>query len=208
MVGATWGIVVAKLNLRYGAMNCGKSDTLIKTAYNYTENGLDIVTVMPELAMRKPGFTTSRAGLEWPIDIATTSETELYESYHRHIGNRAIACVLVDEVNFMTPEQVDDLERIAKVDNTSVVAFGIRGNIQRALFDGSRRMFELADTVEKMITMCPCGNQAEFNGRYVDGTFHVGEPIVWIDNGGRVKYQSLCASCYLEAMEQPGAITV
>lgn len=205
---------MAKLNFRYGAMNCGKSDTLIKTAYNYTENGLAVVTIMPELAMRKPGFTTSRAGLEWPVDIATThqteaaAETDVYATYHHFIGERAIACVLVDEVNFMTSQQVDDLERIAKIDNTSVVAFGIRGNIQRALFDGSKRMFELADSVEKMITMCPCGSQAEFNGRYVDGAFHVGEPIVWIDNDDRVKYQSLCASCYLEAAEMPIATTV
>lgn len=199
---------MAKLNLRYGAMNCGKSDMLIKTAYNYTESGLDVVTVMPELAMRKPGFTTSRAGLEWPVDIGTTPETGVYDTYRQFIGARAIACVLVDEVNFMTPQQVDDLEKIAKVDDTSVIAFGIRGNIQRALFDGTQRMFELADNIEKMATMCPCGKQAEFNGRYVDGTFHVGEPIVWIDNDDRVKYQSLCAGCYLEQSEMPDAITV
>ena len=198
---------MAKLNFRYGAMNCGKSDTLIKTAYNYTENELAVVTVMPEMAMRKPGYTTSRAGLEWPVDIATTPGTELYDAYHMYIGTRAIACVLVDEVNFMTPSQVDDLERIAKIDKTSVVAFGIRGNIQRKLFDGSKRMFEIADTVEKMVTMCPCGSQAECNGRYVDGVFHVGEPIVWIDNDNRVKYQSLCADCYLRAASQPDAIT-
>ena len=198
---------MAKLNFRYGAMNCGKSDTLIKTAYNYTENELSVVTIMPEIAMRKSGFTTSRAGFEWPVDIATSPETNVYEAYHQFIGNRAIACVLVDEVNFMTPQQVDDLERIAKVDNTSVVAFGIRSDIQRNLWPGSERMFALADTVEKLITMCPCGSQAEFNGRYVDDTFHVGEPVVWIDNGGRVKYQSLCASCYLAAAEHPTAVT-
>ncbi len=198
---------MAKLNFRYGAMNCGKSDTLIKTAYNYTENGLAAVTIMPEIAMRKPGHTTSRAGLEWPVDIATTPETDVYAEYHKFIGERAIACVLVDEVNFMTPQQVDDLEKIAKIDKTSVVAFGIRGNIQRKLFDGSQRMFELADSVEKMITMCPCGSQAEFNGRFVDDVFHVGEPIVMIDNDQHVRYQSLCASCYLQNYNTPGAIT-
>lgn len=198
---------MAKLNFRYGAMNCGKSDTLIKTAFNYTENGLDVVTIMPEIAMRKPGFTTSRAGLEWQVDIATNPETNLYTEYHQFIGKRKVACVLVDEVNFMTARQVADLEHIAKLDNTSVVAFGIRSNIQRELFNGSKRMFELADTIEKMITMCPCGSQAEFNGRYVDAVFHVGEPVVWIDSDDRVKYQSLCAGCYLKASQEPGAIT-
>jgi hypothetical protein len=88
-----------------------------------------------------------------------------------------------------------------------VIAYGIRTNIQRQLFEGSRRMFELADTTEKMPTMCPCGRQAEFNGRFVDGNFHVGEPVVWIDNDpDRVRYQSLCGQCYLEHSASSGAI--
>jgi thymidine kinase len=213
---------VAKLHFRYGAMNCGKSDTMISTAFNYTENELTVVTMMPEMSMRKDGYTTSRAGKEWPIDMATHKSgdelpdgtkyedtTPIYETFHQQFGNRVVNCVLVDEVNFMSPEQVDDLERLAKVDGTSVIAYGIRTNIQRHLFDGTKRMFELADTTEKMPTMCPCGRQAEFNGRFVDGNFHVGEPIVWIDNDpDRVRYQSLCGQCYLDNMQSPGAITV
>lgn len=204
---------MAKLNFRYGAMNCGKSDLLIKTAYNYTENGLDVLTVMPELSMRKPGYTTSRAGLEWPVDIATTPDTQVYTEFHiaaarLALAERAIACVLVDEVNFMTPEQVEDLERITTEADTSVIAFGIRSDIQRHLFAGSQRMFELADNIQKMETMCPCGKQAEFNGRYVKGVFHVGSPVVMIDNHGDIRYQSLCATCYLDAAAAPSAITV
>ena len=106
---------MAKLNFYYGAMNCGKSDTMISTAYNYTENGLTVVTMMPELSMRKEGYTTSRAGKEWPIDIATqltskdSPETDIYTAYHQFIGNRAVHCVLVDEANFMTPQQIEQL---------------------------------------------------------------------------------------------------
>lgn len=206
---------MAKLHFRYGAMNCGKSDTMISTAFNYTENGLAVVTMMPELSMRKPGYTTSRAGKEWQIDMAThladethEEETYIYDEFHRRFGEQVVNCVLVDEVNFMSTTQVDDLERIAKVDGISVIAYGIRTNIQRQLFEGSRRMFELADTTEKMPTMCPCGRQAEFNGRFVDGNFHVGEPVVWIDNDpDRVRYQSLCGQCYLEHSASSGAIT-
>lgn len=204
---------MAELTFRYGAMNCGKSDQMISTAYNYTENGLAVVTMMPEISMREPGFTTSRAGKKWEIDIATRiatpenpAETNIYHEFHRRFGARVINCVLVDEVNFMSTTQVDALERIAKVDDVSVVAYGIRTNIQRQLFEGTKRMFELADTCEKMPTMCPCGQQAEFNGRFVDGTFHVGEPVVWIDNDNRVKYQSLCGGCYLENASIPSAI--
>jgi thymidine kinase len=204
---------MAELIFRYGAMNCGKSDQMISTAHNYTENGLKVVTIMPEISMREPGFTTSRAGKKWPIDIAThmasperPSETDMYREFHQHVGKMAIHCVLVDEVNFMSAEQVEALERIAKVDGTTVIAHGIRTNIQRRLFEGTQRMFELADKTEKIPTMCPCGQQAEFNGRFVDDVFHVGEPIVWIDNDDRVRYQSLCGGCYLENAAMPGAV--
>ena len=104
---------MAKLHFLYGAMNCGKSDTMISTAFNYAENGLKVVTMMPEMSMRKPGFTTSRAGKEWPIDIAThkagdklpdetkfEDSTPVYETLHKLIGDRAVQCVLVDEGAF------------------------------------------------------------------------------------------------------------
>lgn len=199
---------MAKLNFRYGAMNCGKSDTMISAAYNYTENGLAVVTIMPELAMRKPGFTTSRAGKEWPVDIATNDETAIRDEYHRFIGERLIHCVLVDEANFMTPQQIDDLEKIAKLDDTSVIAYGLRSDVQRRLFAGSQRLFELSDNIDKMITMCTCGRQAEYNGRFVNGGFHVGEPIVMIDNDQTsVRYQSMCANCYHDNSQSPGAVT-
>ena len=200
---------MAKLNFRYGAMNCGKSDTMIGAAYNYTENGHNVVTMMPKFMMRKPGFTTSRAGKEWPIDLITDDETIVYSAYHAHIGRRSIACVLVDEATFMTPGQIEDLWKIAKLDNTSVLAYGIRTNIQGHLFDGAKRLFELADTIEKMPTMCTCGKQAEFNGRFVAETFHVGEPIVMIDNDpGVVRYQSMCADCYIGHLGNPETILV
>ncbi len=190
---------MSKLSFKYGAMNCGKSDTLIKTAYNYTERGLSVVTMMPGFSMKKDGFITARAGGEWPIDIVTDNETNIYDEYHRHIGSRAIHCVLADEAQFMTPAQIEDLEKIAKVDGTSVVAFGIRTNIRRELFEGSKKLFELADTLEKLPTMCRCGVQAEFNARFVNDKFFIGDPIVMIDGrDGNVRYESMCSGCYLQ----------
>ena len=200
------------MNFYYGAMTCGKSERLISTARNYTIRELPIVTMMPGFSMREPGFTTSRSGERWPIDIATDANTELYEAYHEHLatrlGMKAIEAVLVDEAQFMTEQQIEDLEKIAKIDGTSVVAFGLRSNIQRRLFEGSKRLFELADRTEKIITMCKCGKQAEYNGRFVNGIFHVGEPIVWIDNGEGADYDAMCAGCYLGHMQDEGAVLI
>ena len=200
---------MAKLNWKYGAMNCGKSDMLIKTAYNYTEQGLAVVSVTPEIGLKKPGFITARAGGEWPVDITTTPEMDIRQAIHAYMGNRVLHCVLADEAQFMTKEQIEQLERIAKSDNVSVIAHGLRSNVQRNLFDGSKRLFELADTIEKLPTMCTCGAQAEYNGRFLNDRFHVGEPIVMIDSvypGAR--YQSMCATCYLQHLDNPSSITV
>jgi thymidine kinase len=203
------GGMMSKLNFKYGAMNCGKSDLLIKTAYNYTEQGLNVVAVTPQVGLKKPGFITARAGGEWPVDIATTPAMKIRDTIHAYMGERGLQCVLVDEAQFLTTTQIDDLERIAKIDHISVIAHGLRSNVQRQLFDGSKRLFELADAVEKMPTMCTCGAQAEYNGRFLDDVFHVGDPIVMIDTVyPGVRYQSMCATCYLEHFDNPSSINV
>lgn len=199
---------MAKLNFKYGAMNCGKSDLLIKTAYNYTEQGLRIIAITPEVGLKKPGFITARAGGEWPVDIETNADMDVRKAIHAYVGKGALHCVLADEAQFMTCAQIDQLERVAKLDNISVIAHGLRSNVQRNLFEGSKRLFELSDTIEKMPTMCQCGAQAEYNGRFLNDTFHVGEPIVMIDTiypGAR--YQSMCAGCYLTHFDDPASIT-
>lgn len=200
---------MAKLNLKYGAMNCGKSDLLIKTAYNYTEQGLGIVTVTPEVGLKKPGLITARAGGEWPVDIETNSDMDVRDMVHSYMGTRAFHCILIDEAQFMTKAQIEQLERIAKIDDISVIAHGLRSNVQRNLFEGSKRLFELADSIEKMPTMCRCGSQAEYNGRFLNDIFHVGEPIVMIDTVyPGVRYESMCATCYLAHFDDPASITV
>lgn len=199
---------MSKLNFRYGAMNCGKSDLLIKTAYNYTEQGLKVVAITPEIGLKKPGLITARAGGELPVDIASNPEIDLRDEIRRAIGHQELHCVLVDEAQFMTREQVEQLERIAKIDNISVIAYGLRSNVQRELFEGSKRLFELADTIEKMPTMCRCGAQAEYNGRFLNDVFHVGAPIVMIDTVyPGVRYESMCATCYLKHLDDPASIT-
>lgn len=210
---------MSKLNFKYGAMNCGKSDLLIKTAYNYTEQGLNVATITPRVGLKKPGFITARAGGEWPVDIETIggetdsneTETDIRDAVQRFIGQTGLLlhCVLVDEAQFMTKSQIEQLERIAKIDQISVIAHGLRSNVQRNLFEGSKRLFELSDSIEKMPTMCTCGSQAEYNGRFLDGIFHVGAPIVMIDTVyPGVHYQSMCATCYLRHLDDPSSITI
>jgi len=106
-------------------------------------------------------------------------------------------CVIIDESQFLQEEQVNQLYEVAKLDDVSVIAFGLRADFLTKLFPGSQRLFEIADNLEKLPTMCRCGSQAEFNCRQVDGDFVFKGAQVAIDGEGDVTYDSLCGTCYL-----------
>lgn len=189
---------MAKLHFKYGAMNCGKSDTLIKTAFNYREQGLEIAVVKPAIDTKGDTAIVARAGGRLEPDILATPETLLRPALSDLIGRRAIGklnCVLVDEAQFLTPSQIDDLYDTAKLDDTSVIAYGLRTDFQTRVFPGSLRLLELADNIEKLPTMCACGNQAEFNTRKVNGHYVFTGDQVAIDGQDDVEYDSLCGVC-------------
>lgn len=189
---------MAKLNFVYGAMNSGKSDTLIKTAYNYTEQGLTVVTIKPASDTKSADSIVARAGGSWKVDILASDTTNIEERLANSFvkENKKVHCVLVDEAQFLTPSQIDQLYEIAKLHDISVVAYGIRTDFQTNVFPGSKRLLELADSISKLVTMCRCGNQAEFNCRQIDGEFVFDGGQVAIDGDGTVTYTSLCGLCY------------
>lgn len=190
---------MAKFHFKYGAMNSGKSDTLIKTAYNYTEQGLNVVTIKPSIDTKGGQFIIARAGNKCAVDIIAASDTNLSLAIKNYIKQHKLSklsCVLVDEAQFLTREQVDQLFDIAKIDNISVIAFGLRADFLTELFPGSKRLFELVDNIEKLPTMCPCGSQGEFNCRTQDGQYVFEGSQVAIDGEGKISYNSLCGNCY------------
>ena len=190
---------MAKLHFKYGAMNSGKSDTLIKTAYNYIERGLFIVTLKPAIDTKGDNRIVARGGAERVVDIIATPQMDIRAAIleYQKETEHPIACVLVDEAQFLTTEQIDQLLSIAKTDNISVIAYGLRADFKTLLFPGSKRLLETADNIEKLPTMCRCGNQAEFNCRKVDGVYVFEGDQVAIDGEQAVTYDSLCGTCYL-----------
>lgn len=115
-------------------------------------------------------------------------------------GDDRIACLLIDEAQFLTPAQVDDLLRIAVIEEVPVLAYGIRTDFQTVAFPGSRRLLEIAHSLEELKTICRCGRKALFNGRTIDGEFVFDGDQVAIEVG-EVVYESLCAACYLQESE-------
>lgn len=192
---------MAKLHFKYGAMNSGKSDTLIKTAYNYIERGLHIVTIKPSVDTKGDDQIVARAGGTRKVDILATPDLNLRDAvknFQKEKKVSSLACVLIDEAQFLTPEQVTQLLEIAKLDDISVIAYGLRADFRTTLFPGSARLLEIADNIEKLPTMCRCGNQAEFNCRQVNGKCVFEGDQVAIDGEGAVTYESLCGGCYLK----------
>lgn len=184
---------MAKLHFKYGAMNSGKSDTLIKTAYNYTERGLKVVVVKPKIDTKGEAKVVARGGHERNVDILADEHTDL-ENEVQKINN--IAVVLVDESQFLSELQISQLFRLAKNHNISVICYGLRADFKSAMFPGSKRLFEVADNIEKLPTMCFCGSQAEFNTRKVNGKYIFEGDQVAIDGEDKVEYDSLCGKCY------------
>jgi thymidine kinase len=184
---------MAKLHFKYGAMNSGKSDTLIKTAYNYTERGLKVVTVKPLIDTKGDDRIVARAGYERTADILAGPDMDLEQTI---AAMKDVAVVLVDEAQFLSEQQISQLFRIAKNQDISVICYGLRADFQTRTFPGSQRLFEVADNIEKLPTMCFCGSQAEFNTRKVNGAYVFEGDQVAIDGEAAVEYDSLCGRCY------------
>lgn len=197
---------MAKLYFRYGAMNSGKSTALLQAAYNYEERGQRVLLAKPQIDTKGDEDVVSRLGVTRHVDFLVGHDADLRELFHRAASNAhpdsahrdlEVSCLLIDEAQFLTTEQVDDLMRTAVLDNVPVMCYGIRTDFQTRAFPGSARLLEIAHTLEELKTICRCGKKALFNGRTVDGTFVFSGSQVAID-GVHVGYESLCANCYLE----------
>lgn len=184
---------MAKLHFKYGAMNSGKSDTLIKTAYNYEERGLKALVIKPSVDTKGDDQVIARGGHSRKVDIIATPSLDLEETI-AHYSN--IAVVLVDESQFLTEQQISQLFHVAKDHDISVICYGLRADFRTQMFPGSKRLFEVADNIEKLPTMCFCGSQAEFNTRKVNGKYVFEGDQVAIDGEDKVEYDSLCGRCY------------
>ena len=194
---------MAKLYFRFGAMNSGKSTAMLQAAYNYEERDQNVLIAKPSVDTKGDTRIVSRLGVTRAVDFLVTPESRLrgdfIERRDRSIADGAgpISCLLIDEAQFLTPEQVDDALRIAILDDVPVLAYGIRTDFQTSAFPGSARLMEIAHSLEELKTICRCGRKAIFNSRKIDDVFVFDGAQVAID-GEHVTYESLCGVCYLE----------
>ena len=194
---------MSKLYFRYGAMNSGKSTSLLQAAFNYEERSQYVLLTKPAIDSKGDRSIISRLGVAREVDFLiepTQNLREVFGQYASDFSSRhsaPVACLLIDESQFLTEAQVDQALEIAVLDNVPVLAYGIRTDFQTKSFPGSRRLMEISHSLEELKTICRCGRKAMFNARKINGKFIFDGDQVAID-GDQVSYESLCASCYLD----------
>jgi thymidine kinase len=197
---------MSKLYFRYGAMNSGKSTALLQAAFNYEERSQKVLLAKPAIDSKGDRAIVSRLGVSRDVDFLVEPDHNLRSIFHeasalaKKTHGQAIACLLIDESQFLTAKQVDQALELAVLDKIPVLAYGIRTDFQTLSFPGSRRLMEIAHSLEELKTICRCGRKAMFNARMLNGVFTFDGDQVAID-GDKVSYESLCASCYLEEQE-------
>ncbi|MBE6866085.1 MAG: thymidine kinase [Ruminococcaceae bacterium] len=189
---------MAKLYFKYGAMNSGKSTLLLQSAHNYEERGMRTIILKPMVDTKGDDRIVSRLGVTRKVDYLVKTEDSIETIVDTDIkacGN--LHCIFVDECQFLTVKQAEELFWIAVKLDIPVLCYGLRTDFLTNGFAASSRLLELAHSIEEMKTICRCGKKAMFNARKINGQFVFEGRQVAIDNQNNVEYESLCPVCYL-----------
>ena len=187
---------MAKLYFYYASMNAGKSTTLLQADFNYRERGMRTLLFTAAIDDRfAAGTITSRIGLTADA-IAFERDTDLIAVVVRE-GETPPACVLVDEAQFLTAAQVDQLARVADEHKVPVLAYGLRTDFRGALFEGSARLLAIADSLIEIKSVCECGRKATMNMR-VDANGRAVREGAQTEIGGNDRYVAMCRRHFIE----------
>ena len=192
---------MAKLHFKYGTMNSGKSIDLIRTAHNYEECGYNVLVMKPIIDTKGADMLDSRVGLKRKVDILINDDSILKILKSKITDN--LACIFIDEAQFLNKKQIDELSFITKKLDIPVICYGLRTNFKMESFEGSRRLLEIADELEELKTLCKCMEIARFAGRKVNNEYTLDGLEVKIDGKDEnIEYVPLCGKCYLEKVKK------
>ncbi|MBQ7851542.1 MAG: thymidine kinase [Muribaculaceae bacterium] len=186
-----------KLYFRYGTMGSAKTALLLTSAYNFEERGMKYVCMKPIIDTREDrNVIKSRIGIERECQWIY-HETDLYQLAQELFEENmtVIDWFLIDEAQFLTPEQVDQLARIVDDFGSNVVCYGLRTDFKSNMFEGSRRLFEIADTIDEIKSTCTCGRKTIINAR-IDANGDFVEDGAQVEIGGDDRYIAVCRKCW------------
>ena len=189
---------MAKLYFKYGTMGSSKTAQALITKYNYEEKGLSVWFLKPS-ADTRDGVTVirSRVGLEAPAEVIAP-DTDILERFRFQTH---VDAIIVDECQFMTAAQIDQLRHLVDVNNVPVLCFGLRTDFLSTLFEGSRRLFEVADTISEIKAVCDCGAKATTNAR-IDSDGYIVTEGDQLLIGGNDRYLAMCHKCWIRNIRE------
>ena len=204
---------MSKLYFKFGAMGSSKTANALMTRFNYLEKNHSVWLIKPQTDTRDDYIdesgkivtvVKSRIGLKAPANVIKDKDdiTELFKtaSADRVINDtvvktQKIDVIICDECQFFTEDQIDQLKYIAENENIPVICFGLRSDFRTKLFPGSKRLFEIADSITEVKSICECGKKAIVNARF-DGNGNIVTDGAQVEIGGNEKYKSMCWSCW------------
>ena len=191
---------MAKLYFKYGAMGSSKTAQALITKYNYEENGLQVWLLKPSADTRDGAdLLKSRIGLTAQVEVISPEASIL----QRFVDSRQSRCnvIIVDECQFLTEAQIDELREIVDDWDIPVICFGLRTDFRTRLFPGSLRLMEVADTIQEIKTICDCGAKATVNAR-IDSAGHIVTTGAQVVLGGNDSYIAMCHRCYVRGIRE------
>lgn len=194
---------MAQLYFRYGAMGCGKTMQLLQVAFNYEERGQKVCVIKPRTDTKNGEKLLTRIGPERETNFVFTRKDDIYSRIIKDYSD--VDCILVDESQFLTTKQVDQLMQIVIKLNIPVMCYGLRLNFRQddKGFEGATRLLQIAHKIEEIKTICDCGHKATLNARFLDDKLVTEGPDILIDDGkSKIKYRALCNSCYYKLKEK------
>ena len=190
---------MAKLYFKYGVMGSSKTAQALITKFNYEERGMKVWLIKPEIDNRESeGVLASRAGLSAKAYVLPSNESVL-ESF-LHLSEK-VDVIIVDESQFLSEDQVNELAMLVIDYNIPVLCFGLRADFRTKMFPGSKRLMEIADSITEIKTICSCGRKATVNVRLDEhgNIITKGEQIMI---GGNDKYTAMCYPCYIQGQKK------
>ena len=185
---------MAKLYFYYGAMNSGKTTRILQCEYNYKEQGMRAIIMKPEIDTKGNNKIVSRIGSVKKVDYMIKKDENVFDLIINEYGH--VDLILVDEAQFLTERQVNQLMDIVVDLDIPVMCYGLRTDFKGHSFPGSRRLLDIAHELTEIKTICECGKKAMFNVRLINGKVATEGESVAIDGVGEVKYTVACAKCF------------
>ena len=210
---------MSKLYFKFGAMGSSKTANALMTRFNYLEKNHSVWLIKPQTDTRDDyndesgkivTVVKSRIGLEAPANVIKDNAdiTELFKTASADIvindtvvKTQKIDVIICDECQFFTEDQIDQLKYIAENENVPVICFGLRSDFRTKLFPGSKRLFEIADSITEVKSICECGKKAIVNARF-DGNGNIVTDGAQVEIGGNEKYKSMCWSCWQKLINE------